>query len=173
MGCAMTLSVRRLAFYALLTALALALSFLERMLPIAALIPIPGFKLGFSNLVTLYALYTFGPAATLLIVAVRCALGAIFSGSVSALAFSLSGGLLALGLMTLLRRFRALSLLGVSMGGAAAHSIGQVAAAMVLLGDTAPLFYLPPLLPLSAAAGLLIGGVSNILVRRIPAPPDA
>ncbi len=169
----MTFSVRRLALYALLTALSLALSFLERILPTAALIPIPGFKMGFSNIVTLYALYTFGPAATLLIITVRCTLGAIFSGSISALAFSLSGGLLALGFMTFLRRWRALSSLGVSMGGAAAHSVGQILAAMALLGNSAPLFYLPPLLPLSLAAGLLIGGVSTVLVSRMPAPPEA
>jgi heptaprenyl diphosphate synthase len=165
----MKLSVRRLALYALLIALALALSVLERLLPVAALIPIPGFKLGFSNIVTLYALYALGPGAAFFILTVRCALGSVFAGSVSALAFSLCGGLLALGLMVLLRRVRPLSLLGVSMGGAAAHSAGQVLAAMALLGTKAPIYYLPPLLPLSLAAGVLTGGVAAVLLRRVPA----
>jgi heptaprenyl diphosphate synthase len=165
----MNVSVRRLALYALMIALALALSFLERLLPTAALIPIPGFKLGFSNIVTLYALYAFGPAAALLILVIRCTLGAVFAGSVSALAFSLCGGLLAFGLMVLLRRLRPLSILGVSMGGAAAHSVGQVLAAMALLGSTAPVYYLPPLLPLSLVAGLLTGGIAAVLLRRVPA----
>jgi heptaprenyl diphosphate synthase len=165
----MNIPVRRLALYALLIALALALSFLERLLPVSALIPIPGFKLGFSNLVTLYALYALGPAPALLILAVRCTLGSIFAGSITALAVSLCGGLLALGLMTALHRLRALSPLGVSMGGAAAHSAGQVLAAVLLLGNTAPVYYLPPLLVLSLLAGFLTGGITAILLRRVPA----
>jgi heptaprenyl diphosphate synthase len=71
--------------------------------------------------------------------------------------------------MVLLRRLRPLSILGVSMGGAAAHSVGQVLAAMALLGSTAPVYYLPPLLPLSLVAGLLTGGIAAVLLRRVPA----
>ena len=44
-----------------------------------------------------------------------------------ALAFSVSGGVLALIIMYLLKKCRFFSIFGVSLGGAAAHSIGQIA----------------------------------------------
>ena len=58
----------------------------------------------------------------------RCFLGAVFGGGITGLLFSLTGGLLALGVMTLTRRIPGLSIYGVSILGAAAHNIGQIAA---------------------------------------------
>ena len=90
-----------------------------------------------------------------------------------ALAFSLTGGLLALGVMALLLRLPALSLYGVSIAGAAAHNTGQILAAMAVLGSRAPLVYLAPLLLCSLVTGAVTGAVSLLLVRRVPAPFSA
>ena len=87
-----------------------------------------------------------------------------------ALAFSLTGGLLALGVMALLLRLPGLSLFGVSIAGAAAHNTGQILAAMVVLGIPAPLVYLPPLLLCSLVTGAVTGGASILLVHRVPFP---
>ena len=46
---------KQLALCALMTALALALSYVERFLPLQLLIPLPGVKLGLANIVTLIA----------------------------------------------------------------------------------------------------------------------
>ena len=89
-----------------------------------------------------------------------------------ALAFSLTGGLLALAVMALLLRLSCLSLFGVSIAGAAAHNTGQIMAAMVVLGGKAPLVYLPPLLFCSLVTGAVTGGVSILLVHRVPALGD-
>ena len=85
-----------------------------------------------------------------------------------ALAFSLSGGLLALGVTALLVRCSWLSLFGVSIAGAAAHNTGQVLAAMAVLGSRAPLVYLPPLLLCSLVTGAVTGAASTLLVHRVP-----
>ena len=61
-----------------------------------------------------------------------------------ALAFSLTGGLLALAVMAALVRCPFLSLFGVSIAGAAAHNTGQILAAMAMLGSRAPLVYPGP-----------------------------
>ena len=45
---------------AILIALALALSYTERFIPLQLLIPLPGVKLGLANVVTLVALYLLG-----------------------------------------------------------------------------------------------------------------
>ena len=66
----------------------------------------------------------------------------------------------AMGVMILLSRVRALSVYGVSVGGAAAHNCGQVAAAVLTLGNTAPLYYLPVLLGVSLFTGAFTGLVA-------------
>ena len=156
-------NVRHLAFCALLAALALALSWLEGwMVP---LLPLPGFKPGLANLVTLYALCACGARAASAVLLTRVALGAMFAGNASALLFSLSGGLAALLAMALLVRVRRLTLYGVSIGGAAAHHCAQVAAAVITLGSAAPLRYLPILLAVSPLSGALTGFLTAALLR--------
>ena len=81
----MKTTTRQLTLCAMLTALALALSWVERFLPLSLLIPLPGIKLGLANIVTLFALYALGPAQALLILLCRCTLGALFAGNLNQL----------------------------------------------------------------------------------------
>ena len=92
---ASALSTRRLTRCAVLTALALALSVAEGLFPLTVLVPLPGLRLGLANLVTIYALCAMSGREALLILVARCLLGALVGGNLSALAFSLGGGLLA------------------------------------------------------------------------------
>lgn len=164
----MSLDLRRLTRCAVLTALALALSAAEGLAPLTVLFPLPGLRLGLANLVTVYALCRMDQREALLILLARCLLGALIGGNLTALAFSLSGGLLALGTMALLVRVPALSLFGVSVAGVAAHNTGQVLAAAAVLGTAAPFVYLPPLLLCSLVTGAVTGGASILLVHRVP-----
>ena len=157
----MKITTRRLALCAVLTALALGLSTLEGMFPVSLLIPLPGIKLGLANIVTVYALYALGPASALAI------LLAMFAGNASALLFSLMGGVLSMLVMIVLRHLPGLSIYGVSIGGAAAHNIGQIGAAMIVLGGTAVLGYLPVLLAVSLLTGTLTGFVAGLLFRAM------
>ncbi len=163
----MKLTANQLTRCALLTALALALSYLENFFPLSLAVPIPGVKLGLANIVTVFALYALGPGQAALILFTRCLLGAMFAGNMNALLFSLLGGAAAMLVMTLLSRLRRLSVYGVSMGGAAAHNCGQVAAAVLTLGNTAPLYCLPFLLGVSLFTGALTGLVSACLFRAL------
>ena len=163
----MKLTTKKLALCAVLTALALGLSTLESLFPVSVLVPLPGIKLGLSNIVTVFALYRLGDIPALAILIARCLLGAIFAGNASALLFSLMGGVLAMLTMIVLRRVRGLSVYGVSIAGAAAHNIGQICAAMVVLGGTAVLGYLPVLLGVSLITGTLTGFVASLLFRAM------
>lgn len=159
-------TTKQLTLCAVLAALALALSYLENMFPLP--VPLPGVKLGLANIVTVYALYALGAPYALSILLVRVLLGAMFAGNASALIYSLLGGFAALGVMILLSRFDRLSIYGVSVGGAAAHNCGQVAAAMLTLGSTAPLAYLPALLLVALFTGALTGFIASLLFRAMP-----
>ena len=61
--------VKRLTRCALLTAIALAIFVLEAQIPIP--FPVPGMKLGLSNIITLFALFSFGWKDALAIVGRR------------------------------------------------------------------------------------------------------
>ena len=161
------MTTKRLTQCALLTAMALALSYLENFFPLSLAIPIPGIKLGLANIVTVFALYALGPAQALLILIARCFLGAVFAGNMNALIFSVLGGVTAMLGMILLSRMGKLSVYGVSIGGAAAHNCGQVAAAILTLGNTAPLYYLPILLGVSLFTGALTGVIAASLFRAL------
>ena len=136
-------TTKNIALCAVLTALALGLSTLENLFPVSLVVPLPGVKLGLANIVTVFALYELGAVPALVILFARCGLGSLFAGNVSALLFSLLGGLCAMLVMIGLKHCRKLSIYGVSIGGAAAHNIGQMAAAIITLGNTMVLGYLP------------------------------
>lgn len=163
----MNWTTRALTRCAMLTALALALSYAENFLPLSLAIPLPGVKLGLANIVTVFALYALGPGQALAILLSRCFLGAVFAGNLNALAFSLLGGLAALLVMTLLSRLAPLSVYGVSIGGAAAHNCGQIAAAVLILGNAAPVHYLPFLLIVSVLTGSVTGFTATLLFRAL------
>ena len=158
---------QRLARAALLTALALGLSWMERFIPLQLLVPLPGIKLGLANLVTLFALYFLGGRMALAILCVRCLLGSLFGGGVTAFCFSITGGLLALAVMTLARRLPLLSVYGVSILGAAAHHLGQILVAVALLRSGYVVAYLPFLLLVAIATGFLTGAISSALFRAM------
>ena len=160
-------TAKNIALCAVLAALALGLSTLEGLFPISLLVPLPGVKLGLANIVTVFALYQLGAGAALAILLTRCLLGGLFAGNLSAMLFSVMGGLTAMLVMIFLRRLPKLSVYGVSIGGAAAHNIGQIGAAMIVLGGTAVLGYLPVLLAVSLLTGTLTGFVAGLLFRAM------
>lgn len=168
-SCNQNYNGKRLALCGLLTALAIILSLVERLFPLDALIPIPGVKLGLANVVTLFVLTYLSPRAALAVLLCRVTLSALLMGSITAFLFSLFGGLLSLLVMDMLLHVdsRYLSLLGVSVGGAAAHNIGQIAAAMLWMKTTAVISYLPVLLVMSVPLGLITGLTAHVVLTHL------
>lgn len=163
----MPIKTKDIALCAVLTALALGLSVMENLIPVTAAIPIPGVKLGLANIVTVFALYELGAAPAVCILIARCLLGSLFAGNFSALLYSLLGGVTAMLVMIALKHCRRLSIYGVSIGGAAGHNVGQIAAAIIALGDTAVVGYLPVLLGVALITGTLTGFIAALLFRAL------
>lgn len=159
---------RRLTLDAALVTAALMLSYLEILIPFDALIPLPGFKPGFANLVTVLAFVLLSPIDALAVSLIRVGLTGLLFGSWTSLFFSFSGALLTFCALLLSRvLLRRCSYLGVSVFCAAAHNIGQVLAATVLFGPAVPLSYLPYLLCAAAGSGSLTGILLNLTVPRL------
>ncbi|MBN1774868.1 MAG: Gx transporter family protein [Clostridiales bacterium] len=159
----------KLTAWGVMTALSLVLTVAEAMIIPAGLFPIPGFRLGLSNIVILISVYLFGAIPSVGIVLLRTLAVFAFGGNLSAFLFSLCGGLLAVFAMLVLRQTKLFSLFGVSAGGAAAHSIGQISAGAFLTGSARLFLYLPFLLWASIAAGLLIALLSVPIYRALDA----
>ena len=156
-------NAKRLTLCGMLAAVAVVLSLVERMFPLDAIVPVPGVKLGLANVVTLFALTRLSARDAFAIVATRVAI------SSSAFLFSLFGGLLSLIVMGILLKAegRFCSLFGVSVGGAAAHNIGQMAAAVIWLKNWAVIAYLPFLLVMSVPLGLVTGLTCSVVLHHL------
>ncbi len=95
---------KRLAVLAMFTAIALTIFVAEAQIP--PVVPIPGVKLGLANIVTLIAMALLGRRQAGEILLVRIVLGSVFTGGVSAMLFSIAGGVFAYLVMCLtMRRF--------------------------------------------------------------------
>lgn len=162
-------NTRMLVLSALLTAVAAALSVLEGFIPIQAVVPIPGLKLGLANIVTMFAIFSLGYKYTFPIVIARCLLGAAFAGGPISLVFSLSGALMAATCMMLLKRGygKQFSYYGISLAGSAAFNVMQVIAAAIILQDTAVFSYLPILMVGGVATGILTAAIFGIFYSKI------
>lgn len=163
------MKAKQIALCGVLVAVALVLSLVEKMIPIQVLIPIPGMKLGLANVVTVFALTRLRVRETLAILLVRVTLASVFMGSVTAFLFSLFGGLLAMVVMKMLLygQDRYFSLVGISIAGAAAHNIGQISAAVLVLGTINVVGYLPFLLLVSIPMGLVTGLVCTAVLGHL------
>ncbi|MGE5559560.1 MAG: Gx transporter family protein [Chloroflexota bacterium] len=164
-------AAKRMVSMAILVALALILSIVERAIPMAALMPglAPGVKLGLANIVTLSSLFILPWPEVLIVIVVRVTLSAALGGGFSAFLFSLSGALLAWAAMSPLiyRAGKYLSLPAISVIGALAHNLGQLLVAGLLTHTLAIVYYLPVMVVAAAATGLIVGVTTNLLLRAL------
>lgn len=156
---------KRLVLLAMLTAVAMILSYVESLLPSVG---VPGVKMGLANIAVIFALFRFGWKEAAVLSLVRVVLVSLLFGSVGAMLYSLAGAVLSLAVMALLRRIDRFSTVGVSVAGGVAHNAGQILMAMLILQTKQLLGYLPVLAVSGIAGGVLTGLVAALLIRRIP-----
>ncbi len=157
---------RRLTLLALLTAIALTIFMAEAQLP--PILPIPGVKLGLANIVTVYAMFALGPGDAMMILLCRVFLGSVFSGQMMTLFYSLAGGVLSWLVMLLLRRVLTLRQMWLCSPIAGIfHNLGQLLAALVLMGTWTVLAYLPYLIIAGAISGVFTGLCAQFLLARL------
>ena len=155
----------RIAKYSLLIALAMILSYLEAQIP--AFFAVPGMKLGLTNVVVLTALYLMDAKSAMLINLLRIFLVSVMFGNGMSLAYSAAGGILSGIVMILLKRTGKFSIVTVSAAGGVCHNVGQILVAMALLETRSLGWYLLILWFTGLTAGLTIGILGGMLVKRL------
>ena len=159
------MKTRKLTSMALLTAIALTIFMIEAQIP--PVVPLPGVKLGLSNIITVFAVFAMGPGEAAAILFCRIFLGAVFAGNFSSILYSAAGGTLAILVTILLRNVLTKKQLWVAGSvGAVAHSIGQVCMAVIVTGTPGIAVYLPVLAAISIVTGLFTGLCAQFLVNR-------
>lgn len=159
------MKTKKLSVMAMLTAIALTIFMVEAQIP--ALVPIPGVKLGLANIVTVFAVFALGSKEAAAILFVRIFMGAVFAGNFSTIFYSGAGGLCAILVTILLRRILTHKQLWVAGAlGAIAHSVGQMAMAVLITGTPGIMVYLPMMIVCSIITGLFTGLCAQLLLNR-------
>ncbi len=157
--------VKRLAFLSILLALALILSYVEVLIPFS--FGIPGIKLGLPNALVLLALYLLGEKEACLLSVTRILLSALLFGTLLSFLYSLTGGILSLVVMILLKKNNRFHVVTVSICGGVTHNLGQLLIAAAFVSNLKVFYYLPVLLLAGFLTGALIGIISRELILRM------
>ncbi len=163
--------IKRVCLNAMLLGISLMLSYLEAVLPLTLWLPLPGFKLGLANIIVTLVFVVISPLDGAIVSLCRILIMGLLFGNATSFIFSLCGGILSYGGLWLLARVgkRAFSMVGVSVGCAALHNLGQLAAAAVMFGTEAMLGYLPLLLVAALIFGAVTGTVLQLILPRFEA----
>ena len=157
--------MKKAAYMGMFLALALILSYVETLIPIH--FGIYGIKLGLTNAVVLWMLYTMKAKEAFLISVLRIFLVGFLFGNAFSIVYSLAGGTLSFLVMVLMKKTDKFKCISVSVAGGISHNIGQLVIAACIMETTALLYYIPVLIAAGAVMGLLIGIISQELILRL------
>ena len=164
------MSSKRLCLLALLVASSLIIFVVDAQIPVP--IPIPGVKLGLSNVVILFALWTLGWRDAAIVLFLRIVLGNFVVGNLMAMLYSMAGGILCFIILCLLKPlFSVQQVFLLSMFGALAHNAGQLAVAILVLGTPSVLLYAPVLVLSGLVTGFFTGQCAQAILLRLEKKP--
>ena len=160
------MKVRKLTQMAMLLSLALIIFIVESFLP--PLAPIPGIKLGLANIITLVAIYMLGRKEAFVILVLRIVLASVYSRGKAGFMYSMAGGLCCFLVMALCSfKLGENRMWVVSIFGAIAHNMGQIAVACFVIGSAQVMWYLPVLMISAVLTGAFTGVAAHVTVRRL------
>lgn len=159
------MKIRDITLSGLLLAVALTMYVIENQIPVP--VPVPGFKLGLSNIITLITLYKWDAKHSLIILVLRICLSAAICGSGMTFLYSIAGGLTSFAAIYIFKKIsREKMITAVSIGGAAFHHAGQILMASIILKSTSIFIYFPILLALGTVTGTFTGIVADLIMKK-------
>lgn len=159
------MNTKKLTFLSVCVALAMILSYIESLVP--PFVAVPGVKIGLANSVSLFILYAYGAREAACVSVIRVTLSSILFGSAVGFIYSISGAALSLIGMIILKRIPIFTMLTVSVSGAVLHNAAQIICACLIMENAAIAYYLPVLIISGTVAGVAIGIISALLLKRL------
>lgn len=159
------MNTKKLTFLSVCVALAMILSYIESLIP--PLVAVPGIKIGLANTVSLFLLYTYGAREAAAVSFIRVCLSALLFGSTVSFIYSLSGAVLSLLGMIILKRIPIFTVLATSVSGAVLHNAAQIIVACLIMENASIAYYLPVLIISGTIAGVAIGALGALLTKKL------
>lgn len=161
------INAKKIAVLGVLTALSLIAFLIENLFPPLF---IPGAKLGLANAFSFIALILFSPVEAFIVVGIRTILSAVFSGNLSAVMYSFTGGVVAMGVSSVLIYLvhPKISITGASVAAAVAHNLTQNAVFVLISGTALAFSYAPYLALIGVASGTFIGLTVTLTIKKLP-----
>ena len=156
---------RKTAYYGIFASLAILMGYVEAMVPVP--IPMPGVKLGLSNIIVLLCMYVMGKKEAFFISIVRVFISALLFKGFMGLWYSLCGAFLSYFAMVLASKIKGTSIIGVSVVGGIFHNIGQITVAMIILGRSVVMYMFPVLIVSGVVTGFAIGVIGKYCVNYV------
>lgn len=156
---------KKIAYLGLFTALALIFSYVESLLPIN--FGLPGIKLGIANVVTVLIIYIYSYKEALIVSIARIVISAFLFTNAFSLLYSLAGALFSIAVMTIIKKWDQLSIVGVSIAGGVFHNIGQLIIATLIVKQIKITYYAPILIVSGVITGLLVGLIAGFIYKRV------
>lgn len=157
-------NIKKFTVVSLFTAFAIILSYIEFLIPFN--IGIQGFKLGLSNIATVYCLYMLGEKECVIITLIRILVINLLFGTIFSLMFSISGGIISCITMILLKRLMKSGIIFTSAIGGVVHNIAQIIIAFFIIESSVIFGLMPVLTIVGMITGLVVGIVSEQIYKR-------
>ena len=164
-------AIHRLCFDAAALCMALALSYIEAVLPLGAWIPLPGVKPGLANIVITLVFFTISASDAAAGSFCRVLVSGMLFGSPVSAVISLGGAAAAFIMLCIISRVRVMhkriTFIGVSVLCAAAHSGGQLSAVAAVTVSAGAFSYLPVMLAAACVFGTVNGALLNVMISPV------
>ena len=149
---------------AVFSAIAIIFGYIESLFPLP--LPVYGAKVGISNIVILTSLYILTTPVSWGIMLIKTFVSSLLFSSFSAFLYSVSGGIFSILTMSILKKTKKFSIVGISIAGGVSHNIGQLIVAAIFLKNINIFYYLPFLIIIGTISGGVIGIISQIIIKR-------
>ena len=159
------MKTKKVAFLSMCIALSMILSYFESLIP--PLVAVPGVKVGLPNIVLVFMLYKIGWKETAVVSILRVVLVGLLFGTPLSMIYSLVGAALSLIGMIILKKTNLFAPVTVSVVGGILHNVGQIATACFVMDTAEIAYYLPVLLITGTIAGIIIGYVAGLILKRL------
>jgi heptaprenyl diphosphate synthase len=159
-------STRRLVMVSMLSACGLILFVFESFLPV-----LPWFRPGLGNIATILALVLYGFGDALKVTVLRVVLGALILGRLftPVFVFAITGGIASALVMEAVHRWQGKTFgpVGISVFGALAHNMVQLAVAYLFFVKSAEIFiFLPVFIATAVVTGNATGLAAAVVLER-------
>ncbi len=134
---------------------------------VTPIVPIPGMRLGLSNVVLLVCLIHIPLKHTIAVATLKSVLVMIFSGAMTSFLYSFPSGVVAIFVMKFMLSLRPrFSYVGVSVLGAFFNNIVQVLMSYVVLESFVYFYYMPYITLVGTIMGAVVGVIINELESK-------